>query len=248
MNHASLSIVVPVFNEERRLPRLLEIVRRDGDEIVAAAGFRLAELIVVDAASTDSTAALLAASDDVGGRLTRLRLEGSRGKGAAVRAGVLAARSPFVLMTDVDLSTPLADLEQLALALGDDGDVAIGSRALAASRVLGRQPAYRELMGKTFNVGVRLLTGLPWRDTQCGFKLFRRATTRRLFELQRVDGFAFDVELLVLARRLGLRVSEVPVRWVNDPDTRVGLMTSSAEMARDALRIAYRARRPLPPG
>jgi dolichyl-phosphate beta-glucosyltransferase len=103
-------------------------------------------------------------------------------------------------------------------------------------------------MGKTFNVGVRLLTGLPWRDTQCGFKLFRLATTRRLFELQRVDGFAFDVELLVLARRLGLRVREVPVRWVNDPDTRVGLMTSSAEMARDALRIAYWARRPLPPG
>jgi dolichyl-phosphate beta-glucosyltransferase len=248
MTDTSLSIVVPVFNEERRLPRLLDVVMRDGDQIVAAAGFTLAELIVVDAASTDNTAALLAASDDVDGRLVTRRLEGNRGKGAAVRDGVLAARSPLVLMTDVDLSTPLEDLEQLALALGDEGDVAIGSRALDASRVLGRQPRHRELMGKTFNVGVRLVTGLPWRDTQCGFKLFRLATTRRLFELQRVDGFAFDVELLVLARRLGLRVREVPVRWVNDPDTRVGLMTSSAEMARDTLRIAYRARRPLPPG
>ena len=247
MTHASLSIVVPAFNEERRLPRLLDILAREGDNVVAAAGFRLAELIVVDAASTDGTATVLAACDDLGGRLMTRRLERTSGKGAAVREGMLAARSPFALMTDVDLSTPLDELEKLALALGDDGDVAIGSRALADSRVLDRQPRYRELMGKTFNVGVRMLTGLPWRDTQCGFKLFRLATTRRLFELQRIDGFAFDVDLLVLARRLELRVREVPVRWVNDPDTRVGLLTSSAEMARDALRIAYRARRPLPP-
>jgi hypothetical protein len=124
--------------------------------------------------------------------------------------------------------------------------VAIASRGLGESNVLVHQPAHRELMGKTFNLILRVLTGIPWRDTQCGFKLFRLSTTRRLFELQRVEGFAFDAELLVNARRLGLRVDEVPVRWLDNPDTHVALFASSLQMAVDALTIAFRARRPLP--
>lgn len=247
MPPAPLALVVPVFNEERRLPTLLDALARDAERLVAAAGLELAEVIVVDDASTDRTAAILDAADRLDGRLTVCRLPGrNRGKGAAVREGMLAATAPFALMTDVDLSTPLADLAALVAAVDSGADVAIGSRALRDSRVLERQPIHRELMGKAFNVGVRVLTGVPWRDTQCGFKLFRLATTRRLFELQRVDGFAFDLDVLVLARRLGLTVHEVPVRWVNDPDTHVGLVTSSAQMARDAIRIAYWARRPLP--
>lgn len=248
MMPAPLAIVVPVFNEERRLPSLLDALRRDGDRLVAGAGLELAEVIVVDDASTDRTAAILAAADRLGGRLRVRRLPGrNRGKGAAVRDGMLAARAPLALMTDVDLSTPLDDLGVLVAEFDRGADVVIGSRALRDSRVLERQPLYRELMGKAFNVGVRLLTRVPWRDTQCGFKLFRLETARRLFELQRVEGFAFDVDVLVLARRLGLIVREVPVRWVNDPDTHVGLLTSSPQMARDAIRIAYWARRPLPP-
>ena len=243
----TLAVVVPVYNEERRLPFLLETLAQEGDAVAAAAGLQLAEVIVVDDGSTDGTAQVLAAFAGLDGRLARVRLERNRGKGAAVRTGMLATTADVALMTDVDLSTPLGDLPSLAAALADGADVAIGSRAHGSSQVLVHQPAYRELMGKGFNVAVRLLTRLPWRDTQCGFKLFRNATARELFERQRLDGFAFDVDVLVLARRLGLTVREVPVRWRNDPDTHVGLVTSSAAMARDAVRVALWARRRLPP-
>jgi len=200
----------------------------------------------VDDGSQDGTAALLDAFASSERRARTLRFERNRGKGAAVREGMLAASAQLALMTDVDLSTPLEDVVLLAGALREGADIAIASRGLKDSRVLVHQPAHRELMGKAFNVGVRLLTRVPWRDTQCGFKLFRHERTRHVFELQRVEGFAFDVEVLVTARRLGLRVAEVPVRWVDHPDTRVGVVTSSTAMALDVLRIAYRARRPLP--
>ena len=239
----TLSIVVPVWNEERRLPVCLRRLEEEADAVAAGAGVELASVIVVDDGSTDRTPDILQGFEGLPGRFSFLRFErANRGKGAAVRAGMLAVESDLALMSDVDLSTPLDELARLAAALTDGADVAIGSRGLDDSNVLVHQPWYRELAGKTFNVMIRTVTGLPWRDTQCGFKLFRVATARRLFELQRVDGFAFDVEILVLARRLGLGVTEVPVRWVNDPDTHVGLFSSSSQMAFDTLRIAYRNR------
>jgi dolichyl-phosphate beta-glucosyltransferase len=246
MTAKTLSIVVPAFNEERRLPSLLETLQRDADNVVAAAGLDLREIVVVDDGSTDRTAAILEDFAGLPSRFRTIHFERNRGKGAAVREGMLGAEASLALMTDVDLSTPLEELGLLTAALDGGADVAIGSRGLRESQVLVHQPAHRELMGKAFNVAVRLLTRVPWRDTQCGFKLFRLDTTRRLFELQRIEGFAFDVEVLVTARRLGLDVAEVPVRWIDNPDTHVGLFTSSATMALDALRIAYRARRPLP--
>ena len=245
MTPQSLCIVVPVFNEERRLPALLEELHRDADQIAARTGLVLVEVIAVDDGSTDGTAELLAGADDLGGRLFVERFPENRGKGAAVRAGMLRATADVALMTDVDLSTPLEELVGLSAQLDRGADVCIASRALRDSEIVVRQPRHRELMGKAFNVIVRALTRVPWKDTQCGFKLFRLSTGRRLFELQRVDGFAFDMELLVLARRLGLQVAEVPVRWIDNPDTRVGLLTSSTRMALDALGIALRARRPL---
>lgn len=247
MRSATLCIVVPVFNEERRLPALLERLETVGDEVVSSAGLRLEQVVVVDDGSTDATADLLDGFAGLeGGRFRAIHFARNLGKGAAVREGMLAAESELALMTDVDLSTPLEDLAKLVAELDAGADIAIGSRAMSGSQVLVRQPIYRELMGKAFNVGVRILTRVPWRDTQCGFKLFRLDRTRRLFELQRVEGFAFDVELLVTARRLGLTIAEVPVRWVNSEDTRVGLFASSTRMAWDVLWIAYRARRPLP--
>src|SRR5207247_8278015 len=139
------------------------------------------------------------------------------------------------LMTDADMSTPLTDVGALSSALDAGADIGLGSRALDGSRVLVHQPAVRELMGKGFNVLLRFGTGIPWRDTQCGFKLFRLATTRPLFEAQRIRGFAFDAELCINARRRGLALVEVPVHWSNDPDTRVKPAWPSRGMALDAL-------------
>jgi dolichyl-phosphate beta-glucosyltransferase len=240
----TLAIVVPAFNEERRLGALFDALERDADRVADAARFRLEEVIVVDDGSTDATGRLLA-EYDLGGRLRIVRLTRNEGKGAAVREGMHRAQADFALVTDVDLSTPLDDLATLAAAHAEGADVAIGSRALDSSRVLVRQPAYREAMGKAFNLALRILTGLPHRDTQCGFKLFRLETARTLFDQQRVRGFAYDAEICVLARQRGLRVVEVPVRWTNHPDTRVKLFTSSSQMGIDLLRIAWLARRPV---
>jgi dolichyl-phosphate beta-glucosyltransferase len=238
-----LSIVVPARNEEQRLPALLTFFDGRADEILAAAGFVLTELIVIDDGSTDATADLVrsrAAHDE---RIRLVRGAGPRGKGAAVRQGMLTAQAPWALLMDADLSAPLEDVAKLGAALDAGADIAIGSRGARGSEIEVHQPVYRELAGKTFNLLVRGLTGLPFHDTQCGFKLFRVAVTRALFEEQRIDGFAFDVEILLHARRRAVSVSEVPVRWSNDPQTRVDLLRASARMSFDLVRVAATRRR-----
>jgi glycosyltransferase involved in cell wall biosynthesis len=241
----SLSIVVPVFNEARRLPIVFAALDAEGEERARAAELDLTEVIVVDDGSTDETPQLLAARRELDPRLGVIRFEHNRGKGAAVRAGVLAAAGSHVLMTDVDLSTPLSDLQTLAAALRDGNDVAIGSRALPSSRIVVHQPRHRELMGKSFNMFLRLLTQVPYRDTQCGFKLFVRERAQVLFEVQRVEGFAFDAELCLNAARLGLRIAEVPISWTDNRETKVTLVRSSLRMSLDLFGIAWRAHRPL---
>jgi len=239
---ATLTIVVPVYNEQRRLPALFEVLDEWADVIAADADLRLQEVIVVDDGSTDGTAATLEARRESDPRLRVIAFATNRGKGAAVRAGMLAARGEFALAMDVDVSTPLEEVVALRRALESGADVAIGSRSVAGARVLVHQPFYRELMGKTFNAMFRLFTGLPWRDTQCGFKLFRREAAFELFPRQRVERFAFDAELCVLAHDLGLRVAEVPVAWRNHPETRVTLVGSSFRMGLDLVLIAWRRR------
>jgi glycosyltransferase involved in cell wall biosynthesis len=239
-----LSVVVPAYNEARRLPALLDALAGEGSGAFAAAGLELAEVIVVDDGSIDGTFELVRGRSGGAIPLRALRLERNRGKGAAVQAGMLAARERFALLTDADMATPLEDIARLAARVHDGADVAIGSRALPSSDILVHQPGHRELLGKGFNRALRLLTGLPYRDTQCGFKLFRLSTARRLFELQRVPGFAYDVELLVLARQLGLSVAEVGVRWADDRETTVKIFSASSRMALDLLRIAWLARVP----
>jgi dolichyl-phosphate beta-glucosyltransferase len=211
----ALSVVIPAYNEKSRLPATLATI---------APYLRAAhpdhEIVVVDDGSTDGTADVARAA-----QLPSLSVIGyapNRGKGHAVRRGMLAARGARRLITDADLSTPIEDLEHLQAALDAGADVAIGSRALPTSNVVLRQPWYREGMGRLFNVFVRGLVLPGLYDTQCGFKLFTAPAAESAFTQARLDGFSFDVETLYIARRRGLRIAEVGVTWRNDEATHVG--------------------------
>jgi dolichyl-phosphate beta-glucosyltransferase len=165
-----------------------------------------------------------------------VRLPENRGKGAALRAGVLASSGDHVLLTDADLSTPITEVERLETEL-ERADVVFGSRAVAGARIDRPQPRFRQWMGKTFNLMIRALVAGGIRDTQCGFKLLDGPAARALFADLLLDGFAYDVELLWLARRRGLRIAEVGVVWNHSPESKVHLFTDSARMALDILRI-----------
>lgn len=235
-----LSIVVPAYNEELRLG---ETLRKIGSYLDASGTD--AEILVVDDGSKDGTAELAAAA--LRGRRGRVVRNGeNRGKGFSVRHGMLEAQGRFVLLTDADLSTPIEDYAKLAAAVRDaDLDVAIGSRALVESDVQVRQHWVRQMMGRTFNRIIRGLTGLRFRDTQCGFKLMDRERVRPLFEKMVVDRFAFDVELLFLCERFGLSVREIPVTWRNAPGSKVSIVGDPANMVLDVLRVRWRFRRGL---
>jgi len=227
-----VSIVVPAFNEDARvLPTLERIVAWMGETRTPF------ELLVVDDGSTDRTREVVEvfAAQHASCRLVSLAT--NRGKGAAVREGFRRSRGGRVLFSDADLSTPIEELVKLSRALDAGAGVAIASRALRESNLVVRQAWVRERMGKTFNLFVRLVTGLPFRDTQCGFKLFHGDDARALAAEMREDGFAFDVELLLLAGRRGLAIREIPVTWKNDDRTRVDAVEDSWRMLRALPRI-----------
>ena len=202
----------------------------------------VSEVIVVDDGSRDRTAE--AAGAALAGRVPSrvIRSEDNRGKGASVKEGVLAASGEVILFSDADLSTPIGELDKLLAALRAGADVAVGSRALPGSDVRVRQRRPRELMGKIFNGLVRRLVLKGYRDTQCGFKAFRRAAAKELFSRLQTAGFAFDVEVLVLCRELGYCVVEVPVVWLDSRPSRVRLFTGSVGMLFDLRRIRRAAR------
>jgi dolichyl-phosphate beta-glucosyltransferase len=229
MTKPRLSVVIPAYNEAARLPHTLSLLASYLD-----AAWPQREIVVVDDGSTDDTAEAARATGVPGLRV--LRFEPNHGKGYAVRLGMQAATGALRLMTDADLSTPIEDLPRLLDALSSGADIAIGSRALPGSNVEVRQPWYREAMGRLFNRLVRLVTLPGLHDTQCGFKLFTAAAAERSFAAARLDGFSFDVEVLYVARRRGLRIAEVPVTWRNDRATRVGLVRGGQAFL-DLLRI-----------
>jgi dolichyl-phosphate beta-glucosyltransferase len=232
-----LSIVIPAYNEGLRIGKSLERIQR----YLASKAFA-AEVIAVDDGSTDDTADLVLRMAAEWPLLRLLRNARNRGKGFAVRRGVLEARGKYVLFTDADLSAPIEQTGMLIAALESTGaDAAAGSRALQRELIGVHQPPFREYGGMVFNLLVRLLTGLRLRDTQCGLKLFRRSSTRNAFERQRVGGFGFDPEVLFLIKRDGGSVLEVPVRWNDDPATKVRFLQDAAGMVWALLLIRWRA-------
>jgi dolichyl-phosphate beta-glucosyltransferase len=234
----SLTIIIPAYNEARRIgPSLEKIVQY-------ASGSDLSvDLLVVDDGSTDGTADVV--RETVAGRMP-LRVvtnDPNRGKGYSVRRGLLEASGDCVLFSDADLSTPIEEADHLLAAIREGADVAIGSRSMKGSHISVHQPWWREKAGKLFGLMVRLLVLPGIQDSQCGFKCFRAEAARRIAPLLTLDGWAFDVELLLVARRMGCSVAQVPVEWRNDPNTKVRMLTDGPRMLADMLRARWRVSR-----
>lgn len=231
-----LTVVIPAYNEVERLSPTLDRIGAYLDQRE-----RSFEVVVVDDGSTDETASLVRDHAKRNSRISLLELGRNRGKGAAVRAGVLAAAGRLVLISDADLSTPIEELTKLEAALEAGSDIAIGSRGLAAADIQVRQPRYREAMGRIFNLIVRTLTPGTYRDTQCGFKLLTRAAAHDLFGRSTVDRFAFDVEILQLAEGR-YQVAEIPVVWRHVEESRVSPLVDAPRMLFDLVKLALRRR------
>ncbi len=230
-----LSIIIPAFNEEHRLQLTLDRVRAFLKSQPGAS-----EVIVVDDGSTDGTARLVEKMSGIWPELRLLKNPGNRGKGYSVRHGMLEAEGAIILFTDADLSAPIEEAGKLFAALRTH-DVAIGSRDVNRNLIEVHQPKSREAAGILFNRAVRLILGLPYGDTQCGFKAFVRDRAGILFEQQRIERFGFDPEVLFLARRHGLTVAEVPVRWAHDAGTRVHALRDGLRMVFDVFRVRWNA-------
>jgi dolichyl-phosphate beta-glucosyltransferase len=232
-----LSIIIPAYNEEKRLARTLARIR---DYFAnAQAKEEQIELIVVDDGSTDGTALV---AQEWTREIPWLRLvsnDRNRGKGYSVRHGMREARGRVVLFTDADLSAPIEESEKLFAAIEAGNEVAIGSRAIDRTLIKVHQSYFREIAGIIFNSLVKLFTGLPFQDTQCGFKVFLRERSKIIFEQQRVERFGFDPEILFLAQRHGLISVEVPVRWAHDDATRVHVLRDSLQMFGDLFLIRW---------
>ncbi len=229
----SLSIIIPAYNEESRLPStLLEVTN-----YLSASEWRPVEILVVDDGSSDRTVEVAQEYAKNGCPVRVLRNPGNRGKGFAVRHGMQEGVGQWLLFTDADLSTPISEIEKLWAAVSGGGAaVAIGSRALDRSLIGVRQPVFRERAGQVFNWVMQRVLGLPLSDTQCGFKLFRQDAARAVFERQQLDRFSFDAEALFLARKLGFVIREVPVRWNDVAGSKVSL-ASGARGFLDLLRV-----------
>lgn len=241
-----LSIVIPAYNEAGRirgsLDRLLEYFNGPGSPRGPV------EIVVVDDGSADRTASIVEgfiATLPPGAPAFRLlRNGGNHGKGYSIKHGVLMAAGTWLLVSDTDFSTPIEELPRLLdMVVAGRCDMVIGSRGLPGSRVEVHQPFWREMLGRGFNRIVRTLSGLPFKDTQCGFKVMRREAVLPLFRAARIERFAYDVEILYLAQRAGLRVVEEPVIWRDAPGSKVNPLFDSLDMLKDVVRIALRGRR-----
>jgi dolichyl-phosphate beta-glucosyltransferase len=230
----SYSIVIPAYNEGERLGATLEKVL----------GYLReqrwnAEVIVVNDGSRDNTAALVREFAETNPILRLVENPGNRGKGYAVRNGMMNARGQVVVFSDADLSSPIEELPKLLAALASGADIAIGSRWLRTELQTQRQSRHRQLFGRVFNLLLRIILGLRFKDTQCGFKAFTRQASQTILPLQRIERWGFDPEILFLARKFGFRVDEVPVVWGHSGDTRIHPVVDGARMFWELLRIRW---------
>ncbi len=228
-----ISIIIPAFNEEKRLASTLDKIYG----YLSAKDWQY-EVIVVDDGSLDKTKEVaLASSLNKSGKLILLQNHKNMGKGYSVKAGIFASKFEYTLFSDADLSTPIEEVEKLSFYISSGFDIAIGSRSIPGSDVKVHQPFYRESMGRLFNWLVQFFVFKGIIDTQCGFKLFKSRVAKELAACLAIDGFSFDVEMLYLALKRGYQVKEVPVIWLNSSASRVNPVIDSAKMFWDILRI-----------
>ncbi len=228
MMYPAYSIVIPAYNEAARIGKTL-------DSVVACVRERgwNAEVVVVDDGSRDRTAELVRAFAGHHPEVRLLQNPGNRGKGYSVRNGILHCLGETVLFTDADLSAPIAEAEGLFAAIASGADIAIGSRWLDRARQTIRQPLYRQFFGRCFNAVTRFVMGLPFADTQCGFKAFTRSAAQTVFQLQTIERWGFDPEILFIALKRGYRIEEVPVSWAHDERTRISYLKDGMRMLED---------------
>jgi dolichyl-phosphate beta-glucosyltransferase len=234
MSELTHSFILPAYNESERLatsiPKVLEYVHERGLK---------AEIIVVNDGSTDTTADVVRQFAVANPMMVLLENPGNRGKGYSVRNSMLHARGAIALFTDADLSSPITEADKLFAALADGADVAIGSRWLKRELQTERQPVHRQLYGRLFNLGLRLVLGLDYRDTQCGFKAFTRRAIQVVFTRQRVEKWGFDPELLFLANKFRLKTVEVPVEWAHDHRSKINPVRDGLRMGLDVLEVRW---------
>ena len=238
VNEYFLSVVVPIYNEEERIgPSLIRIV-----DYFAEKDYRYELILVMDGCEDNSAEICKGLLKKMKGRLENcsvnfLESMENHGKGYSVRKGCLFAKGKYVLFMDADLSTPVEEVEKLIAYLQDGFNIAIGSRAIRGADVVVKQSIIRRSMGKIFNFFVRMITGMDYHDTQCGFKCFDSTAVEIIFNRLKIDGFGFDVEILYLAKQFNLKVKEVPVRWFNSPKSKVRIIADSVEMLLSILKI-----------
>lgn len=231
---ATYSIVIPAYNESARIRATL-------DKVIAHIGERgwNAEVLIVNDGSSDDTAQIVQQYASQHPALRLLENPGNRGKGYSVRNGMLHARGEWMLFSDADLSSPIEEADKLIAALAGGADVAIGSRWLRKELQTQPQPLYRQLYGRIFNLALRIILRLHFRDTQCGFKAFTRPATDLIFPLQHIERWGFDPEILFLARKFGLKVEEVPVKWAHREGTRLNPLRDGLRMFLEILKIRW---------
>ena len=236
MSYPQYSIVIPAYNESARISRTLEAVvacvRRKGWS---------AEIVVVDDGSRDKTAEVVEAIAAEAPEIRLLRNNGNHGKGFSVRNGILHSLGEIVMFTDADLSAPIEEAEGLFAAIAGGADIAIGSRWLERTRQTIRQPLYRQFFGRCFNAVTRMVMGLPFADTQCGFKAFTRSAAQTIFQLQTIERWGFDPEILFIALKRSYRIVEVPVSWAHDERTRISYLKDGLRMLQDIAIVRWNA-------